>query len=87
MLVVSPAELIASKVIAYQRRRGRPKSGTDWRDVASLLLAFPELKSEEGAVAQRLKAAGADPGMLAAWKELVLEQLVPEDVDSEFDSQ
>jgi len=30
VLVMSPAELIASKVISYHSRRGKPKSGTDW---------------------------------------------------------
>jgi hypothetical protein len=40
-LVVSPPELIANKVIAFSSRRDKPKSGTDWRDVAMLLLQFP----------------------------------------------
>ena len=39
VLVLEPAGLIASKVIAYQGRRGQPKSGTDWRDLAMLLVA------------------------------------------------
>src|SRR5438105_356220 len=30
VLVVAPAELIASKVIAFQSRHGKPKAGTDW---------------------------------------------------------
>src|SRR5436309_7148155 len=47
VLVTSPTELIAQKVISYHGRRGQPKSGTDWRDLAMLLLAFPELKQEE----------------------------------------
>ncbi|MBL8190187.1 MAG: nucleotidyl transferase AbiEii/AbiGii toxin family protein, partial [Acidobacteria bacterium] len=34
--VLSPAELIASKVISYHQRRGKPKAGTDWRDLALL---------------------------------------------------
>jgi len=40
VLVVVPAELIAGKVIAYHQRRGKPKSGTDWRDLVMLLLTF-----------------------------------------------
>jgi len=40
----------ASKVIAYQQRRGQPKSGTDWRDLALLLLTFPDLKRDAGPV-------------------------------------
>lgn len=43
--VMAPADLIASKVISYYQRQGKPKSGTDWRDLAMLLLAFPELKT------------------------------------------
>lgn len=50
VLVASPEELIALKVISYYQRRGQPKSGTDWRDVAMLLLAFPELKRNNGLV-------------------------------------
>src|SRR6516164_5464690 len=48
VLVVTPPELIAGKVVAFTRRRGKPKAGTDWRDLAMLFLTFPELKTEEG---------------------------------------
>jgi hypothetical protein len=61
VLVVAPADLIAGKVIAYHQRRGQPKSGTDWRDVAMLLLTFPELKRDPGRVRDCLLAAGAAP--------------------------
>ena len=84
VLVVEPAELIASKVIAFQRRRGTPKSGTDWRDLASLLLTFPEFKRESGPVAERLRAAGADDDALAAWRDLVAAELLPAQEDDEF---
>ncbi len=84
VLVVAPAELIASKVIAYHQRRGQPKSGTDWRDLAMLLLAFPELKRDRGPVTERLQAAGADPAVLAAWKEWVAQEIQPADEDDEF---
>src|SRR5437588_4290349 len=50
VLVVTPPELIAGKVSAWVRRRGKPKAGSDWRDLAVLLLTFPELKREEGPV-------------------------------------
>lgn len=74
ILVLTPEELIASKVIAYCQRRGQPKSGTDWRDLALLLLAFPALKQESGPVAERLQAAGADQAVMDAWRELVTQQ-------------
>lgn len=58
VLVMFPPELIAHNVIAYHGRRGQPKAGTDWRDLAMLLLKFPELKQEQGAVSAALKSIG-----------------------------
>ena len=84
VLVVTPAELIARKVIAYQQRRGKPKAGTDWRDLALLLLRFPELKTKSGPVAERLQAAGADSATIAAWEGLVAQEIMAEDEDSDF---
>jgi hypothetical protein len=84
VLVVEPAELIASKVIAYHQRRGKPKSGTDWRDLAMLLLTFPELKRDSGPVADHLQAAGAGSAVLNVWKELVAQEIRPADEDDEF---
>jgi len=82
VLVVSPEELVASKVLAYHARQGRPKSGTDWRDLAMLLLAFPELKSATGAVRERLEAADAEPDAIATWEALVAQEISPEDDDA-----
>jgi hypothetical protein len=84
VLVTAPAELIASKVIAYQQRRGQPKSGTDWRDLAMLLLTFPELKRDPGPVRECLQAAGVGPPVLAAWKEVVSQEIRPADEEDEF---
>jgi hypothetical protein len=84
ILVVTPAELIASKVIAYHQRRGKPKSGTDWRDLAMLLLTFPELKRETGPVVERLQAAGVEQAVLEVWKELVTQEMKPADDEDEF---
>ncbi len=83
VLVIAPADLIASKVISYHQRRGKPKSGTDWRDVAMLLLAFPDLKREKGLVADRLQASGASDEVIAVWKELVSQEIEAGD-DDEF---
>jgi len=85
VLVMSPDELIASKVISYYQRRGRPKSGTDWRDIALLLLEFPQLKKRDGSVENRLKAAGADDTILAVWYELVEQEISFEEDDDEFE--
>jgi hypothetical protein len=82
---VDPIELVAGKVTAFQQRRKKPKAGTDWRDVTSLLLTFPELKCDPGPVTERLKNAGADTTVLAGWKEIVESEIEPQDEESEFD--
>ncbi len=84
VLVVAPEELIAGKLIAYQRRQGTPKSGTDWRDLAVLLLAFPELKTSFGLVRDRLEAAGAEPAAIAAWENLASQQIKADKDEDEF---
>ena len=81
VLVASPEELIALKVIAYHLRRGQPKSGTDWRDIAMLLLVFPALKQESGLVAERLKAEHADEETMKLWRELVNQEIHTTDED------
>jgi hypothetical protein len=84
VLVVAPAELIAGKVHAFHHRRRNPKSGTDWRDLAKLFLAFPELKADPKPVRDRLQKAGADEAVLPTWEELVAQEILPEDEDDEF---
>lgn len=86
VLIIAPADLVASKVIAYYQRRGKPKSGTDWRDIAMLLLTFPALKQEQGLVAERLHTAGAAPEVLAVWRDLAAQELELEDEDDEFEA-
>ena len=84
VLVIAPADLIASKVLSYVQRRGSPKSGTDWRDLAVLLLRFPHLKAETGPVADRLHDMGATSGELATWRDLVSQEILPSGEDDEF---
>jgi hypothetical protein len=86
VLVISPPELIAHKVISYHARRGQPKSGTDWRDLAMLLLTFPELKKERGAVDDALKSIDAKDDVLETWRELVAQEISESDDDNEFSS-
>jgi hypothetical protein len=83
--VLSPAELIASKVISYHARRGKPKSGTDWRDLAVLLLKFPELKSETSEVTSILRSSGASESLLQVWRELVAQEIELETQDEDLD--
>lgn len=82
--VLSPAELIASKVISHWRRRGKSKSWTDRRDLAVLLQAFPDLKTHPGPVAECLLKTQADPGALALWQELVQQEIAPETEEEDF---
>ena len=84
VLVVAPAELIAGKLIAFEQRRGKPKSGTDWRDLALLLLKFPGLKQEFGPVRDRLVAAGVGPALLNSWATVVAQEILPEEEDDDF---
>lgn len=76
--VIAPDALVASKVVSYHHRRGRPKAGTDWRDIAELLLKFPELRTDSGAVAAHLRAAAAPPDVIATWQEIVRQRIDPE---------
>src|SRR5256714_4977929 len=85
VLVMSPPELIAHKVIAYHARRGQPKAGTDWRDLAMLLLTFPELKKEAGAVSGALKSLSAKDDVMETWRGLVEEKLIEPDEANEFE--
>jgi hypothetical protein len=84
VLVAVPEELIALKVIAYHLRRGQPKSGTDWRDIAMLLLAFPDLKTSDGLVAERLRAENAGEEIMKLWQEFVNQEIQTTDEDDEF---
>ncbi len=84
VLVASPEELIALKVISYYQRRGQPKSGTDWRDVAMLLLTFPELKKDDGLVTERLRAENAGEDVMKLWRDLVKQEIRETDEDDEF---
>ena len=56
----------------------------DWRDVAMLLLAFPELKRDDGLVMQRLKAENAREDVINLWRDLVKQKINSADEDDEF---
>ncbi|HMV47364.1 MAG TPA: hypothetical protein PLD20_35300 [Blastocatellia bacterium] len=71
VLVALPVALIAGKVISQHRRHGKPKAWTDRRDLALLLLTFPELKCDPGAVTDCLNTTQPDQQALSVWRELV----------------
>ena len=79
--ILSPLELIASKVISFQSRRGKPKSGTDWRDLAVLLLQFPELKEK---VSANLRAKNVGEAILKTWAEIASQDFQIEDEDEDL---
>ncbi len=79
ILVIAPAQLIATKVMAFSRRQGQPKSGTDWRDVSMLLLACPELKCHPGPVTDALQEAGATEVAMQMWTE----EFVSHDIEAD----
>ena len=82
--VLSPAELIASKVISADQRRGKSKSFTDRRDLIVLLLAFPELQCDPGPVTDCLIRGQATSGATALWRELVAQDIPPETEENDF---
>ncbi len=79
--VLSPEELIASKVTSYISRFGKSKSWTDRRDLTVLLLRFPELKANDGKVRNVLNRLEATDAALEFWAELVAGDLEIENDD------
>ncbi len=79
--VLSPVELIVSKVISYHSRRGKPKSGTDWRDLAMLLLRFPEIKEK---VSETLRAKNVGDDILETWAEIASQDFQFEETDEDL---
>ncbi len=82
--ILSPAELIASKVVSYQSGRGQPKAGTDWRDLALLLLEFPTLKTEVGEVSAILKRRESEKTVFDFWRKTVCQDLKIETEDEDL---
>jgi hypothetical protein len=77
--VALPFELAARKVISLAARRGKEKGLSDRLDLHRLLNAIPELRSADGAVADRLRALGADAALMELWREVVSERIEPDD--------
>jgi len=81
ILVLSPVELLASKVISYHSRKGKPKAGTDYRDLGMLLLRFPELKEK---VSVTLRAKNVGEAVLETWAEIANQDFQLEDEDEDL---
>ncbi len=76
ILVLSPVELLASKAISYHLRKGKPKAGTDYRDLGMLLLRFPELKKK---VLETLRTKNVGEAVLETWAEISSQDFQVED--------
>ena len=83
--VPTPPQLMALKVMSYHARRGQPKAFSDMRDLAILLLTFPELKTESGAIRDALNSFGAGEEVMKEWSDLVKQEIKPETDEDEFD--
>lgn len=81
ILVLSPVELLASKVISYHSRKGKPKAGTDYRDLGMLLLRFPDLKEE---VSENLRAKNVGEAVLKTWAEISSQDFQFENEDEDL---
>ena len=81
ILVLSPVELLASKVISYHSRKGKPKAGTDYRDLGMLLLRFSELKEK---VSENLRARNVRKAVLETWAEIARQDFQLEDEDEDL---
>jgi hypothetical protein len=84
VLVVPPADLVGQKVVSMVNRSKSAKGPTDLTDIRRLLLTFPELKTLEGPVAERLRDSGASAAMLEAWREIVVQEIVATDDDEGY---
>lgn len=84
LLILAPDALIVSKVIAYHQRRNQPKAGTDWRDLAMLLLKFPHFKQDPTLITEQLIASNAPPETLTLWQTLVAQEIELADEDDNF---
>ena len=82
--VLTPVELIASKVTSFISRYGKDKSWTDRRDLAVLLRRFPELKEVDGEVSKLLAKSNANEATIGFWQELAEQEIVAEDEDDDL---
>lgn len=82
--VLTPPELVASKVTSYISRFGKAKSWTDRRDLTVLLDRFPELKIRGGVVENLLRTANAEGKTIQFWHKLVDQESVVEEDDDDL---
>jgi Nucleotidyl transferase AbiEii toxin, Type IV TA system len=81
--VIEPADLAAMKTIAMTERRHRPKGSTDLTDLQRLLLTFPDLKTNDGEVFERLRALGGSEAVFTTWRDVVREHIEPDEDETD----
>jgi DNA-directed RNA polymerase subunit F len=84
VLVVSPAQLMAEKVLSMVQRTDVAKSLIDQADLIRLLRAFPHLKTRTGEVAERLRSIGVSTEAMEAWEKIVAQEIKPADDADKF---
>ena len=63
ILVLTPVELVASKVLSYHNRQGKPKAFTDLRDLAVLLLTFSGIEVRFRGSSRPTRTTGKRPSI------------------------
>jgi hypothetical protein len=84
VLILTPPELIAYKVLSMIGRSKTPKGLMDAADLRRLVLTFPQLKTDEGPVTDALRRLDAPSHAFKTWQTLVAEEILPEDEDTGF---
>lgn len=79
VLVVTPTNLVASKIGSYTARRNAPKGLTDKADLHRLLAVFPELRTD-GRIDDLLR--NAPLSVRRTWDEIRAETMDPDDDDA-----
>jgi len=84
ILVPRPEELICQKIISMVGRPKTAKGITDIADPRRLLLAFPELKTNQGAVRDSLLTSEATAEAMQGWNEMIALDIQPEDEETGY---
>ncbi len=82
--MISPPGLIGQKVMSMVKHGDLVKGLSEVTDIRRLLYTFLKLKTVEGPVAEFLRAANAAEPVFNAWREIVAEEIVPENDDDGY---
>jgi hypothetical protein len=84
MCVLTPVELLASKIESMVGRAKTAKGLMDAPDIPQLLFALPDLKTPERSVTERLQRSSAPAKLLKARRSIVAEDIRPDDEHDEL---